>query len=58
MTPESVWTRGASESAFRECCWQLGTGSAVVRDYSKSMKHYWQEAMFIPDVANRVVPGE
>jgi hypothetical protein len=35
-------------------------GAAVVKDYVKSMKHYWHEAAFIPDVrdveaATRVV---
>jgi ATP-grasp domain, R2K clade family 3 len=52
VTPTSVWTHGSSQTQFRECCSQLGTGSAILRDYSKSMKHYWHEAMFIPDVAD------
>jgi hypothetical protein len=52
VTPKSAWTHGLSQAEFRECCSRLGNGSAIVRDYSKSMKHYWREAMFIPDVAD------
>lgn len=52
VTPESVWTSGASPDDFRERCTRLGSGPAVLRDYSKSMKHYWNEATFIPDVAD------
>ncbi|MBX3218195.1 MAG: ATP-grasp domain-containing protein [Labilithrix sp.] len=52
VTPESVWTSGSSPDDFRERCKQLGAGPAVLRDYSKSMKHYWHEAAFIPDVAD------
>ena len=29
------------------------SGPAVLRDYVKSMKHYWHEAAYIPDVADR-----
>ncbi len=47
-----MWTSGSSPEDFRERCKQLGSGPAVLRDYSKSMKHYWHEAAFIPDVAN------
>ncbi len=37
VTPVSVWTSGSSADDFRERCQQLGTGPAVLRDYSKSM---------------------
>ena len=30
----------------------LRDGPAVLRDYTKSMKHYWREAAFIPDLAD------
>jgi hypothetical protein len=52
LTPESVWTHGPSPIEFRERCRQLRAGPAILRDYSKSMKHYWHEAMFIRDVAD------
>ena len=52
-TPESVWTSGDDRRDFLQACAALGAGPAVVRDYSKSMKHYWHEASFIPDVADR-----
>jgi hypothetical protein len=50
VTPETVWTEG--EDGFTEACARLGSGPAVLRDYTKSMKHYWDEAAFIPDVAD------
>ncbi|MFG3421005.1 ATP-grasp domain-containing protein [Micromonospora sp. NPDC048063] len=52
-TPESVWTSGDDRRGFLHACAALGCGPAVLRDYSKSMKHYWHEASFIPDVADR-----
>ena len=51
-TPESVWTSGDDHGDFLKACAALGAGPAVLRDYSKSMKHYWHEAAFIPDVAD------
>jgi hypothetical protein len=53
VTPESVWTAGDSREDFEAACAELGAGPAVLRDYSKSMKYYWDEAAFIPDVAER-----
>ncbi|WP_281877066.1 ATP-grasp domain-containing protein [Nocardia sputorum] len=52
MTPRSVWTTGKDRAAFDHARRELGTGAAVLRDYTKSMKHYWHEAAFIPDVAD------
>ncbi len=51
-TPESVWTDGDDPGAFAKACAVLGEGPAVLRDYSKSLKHHWDEAAFIPDVAD------
>ena len=51
VTPESVWTRGDGRGDFWAACGRLGAGPTVLRDYVKSMKHYWDEAAFIPDVA-------
>ena len=31
---------------------QFGPGPGVLRDYTKSMKHYWHEAAYIPDLAD------
>jgi hypothetical protein len=53
VTPESVWTEGDAQEDFGAACAELGGGAAVLRDYVKSMKHYWDEAAFIPDVADR-----
>lgn len=53
VTPESVWTAGDDMGAFDEQRRQLGAGPGVLRDYSKSMKHYWHEAAFIPELSDR-----
>jgi hypothetical protein len=53
VTPESVWTQGDAQQDFSAACSRLGSGPAVLRDYVKSMKHYWDEAAFIPDVADQ-----
>ncbi|WP_406269489.1 ATP-grasp domain-containing protein [Nocardia sp. NBC_00881] len=52
MTPRSVWTVGHDRTTFDHACRELGPGPAVIRDYTKSMKHYWHEAAFIPEVAD------
>ncbi|MFD8244531.1 ATP-grasp domain-containing protein [Nocardia sp. NPDC059691] len=52
MTPRSVWTSGGDRAAFDHARRELGTGPVVLRDYTKSMKHYWHEAAFIPDAAD------
>jgi ATP-grasp domain-containing protein len=52
VTPESVWTAGTDRAAFDAACERLGPGPAVLRDYTKSMKHHWAEAMFVPDLAD------
>lgn len=51
VTPESVWTAGFSRDDFDRARQELGAGPAVLRDYTKSMKHYWHEAAYIPDLA-------
>jgi ATP-grasp domain, R2K clade family 3 len=52
-TPESVWTSSPSIDEFVETASSFGSGPVVLRDYVKSMKHYWHEAAFIPDVSDR-----
>ena len=52
VTPAAAWTAGDAEQEFRTACARLGPGPAVLRDYVKSMKHYWHEAAYIPDVAD------
>ncbi|MEU7873504.1 ATP-grasp domain-containing protein [Dactylosporangium sp. NPDC049140] len=51
-TPESFWTSGDDRHDFLQACAALGAGPAVLRDYTKSMKHYWHEASLVPDVAD------
>ncbi|MFI7069791.1 ATP-grasp domain-containing protein [Micromonospora sediminicola] len=52
VTPTSTWTTSAQRPAFDHARTQLGTGAAVLRDYTKSMKHHWHEAAFIPDLGD------
>lgn len=46
FTPATVWAPTAVEAV--EAARAKGWASAVVRDYSKSMKHAWDEACYIP----------
>lgn len=50
LTAESVWTTSANLDQLLAVTDRLGTGPAVLKDYSKSEKHYWDEAMFIPEI--------
>jgi hypothetical protein len=43
VTPAATWTAGDAEGEFQTACARLGPGPAVLRDYVKSMKHYWHE---------------
>ncbi|MEV5823237.1 ATP-grasp domain-containing protein [Micromonospora haikouensis] len=52
VTPASTWTISAERAAFDCARTRLGTGAAVLRDYTKSMKHHWNEAAFIPDLSD------
>lgn len=52
FTPASCWTTGTDRAAFDVARQKLGDGPAVLRDYSKSMKHYWHEAAYIPDLGD------
>ena len=52
FTPTSLWTTGTDRHDFDTIRAELGPGPAVLRDYSKSMKHYWHEAAWIPDLTD------
>ncbi|GID59740.1 ATP-grasp domain-containing protein [Actinoplanes couchii] len=52
VTPRTTWTTGDDPADFREACARLGGGPTVLRDWTKSMKHYWHEAAYIPDTAD------
>lgn len=58
FTPESLWTHGDGREEFDRIRTALGDGPAVLRDYTKSMKHYWHEAAFIPDLADAEAAGK
>ena len=49
FTAQSVWTTGPGVDGLSELLGQLPVGPAVVKDWVKSLKHYWTEAAFIPD---------
>ncbi|MEU8046202.1 ATP-grasp domain-containing protein [Micromonospora echinofusca] len=50
LTPRSAWTVGTLRADFDRARHELGGGAAVLRDFTKSMKHHWHEAAFIPDL--------
>lgn len=55
QTPKSVWCVIHGEPDFRAvraCAAELGSGAAVLKDFVKSQKHYWNEACYIPDVTD------
>ena len=52
VTPAAMWTVGDDRGDFERAAAELGGGAAVLRDYTKSLKQYWDEAAFIPDVAD------
>ncbi|MFI0791670.1 ATP-grasp domain-containing protein [Micromonospora rubida] len=52
VTPATTWTLGDGRDAFDQARAALDSGPAVLRDYCKSMKHHWDEAAFIPDLAD------
>ncbi len=54
LTPVTVWTDSSDAALAVTLLGQLPPGSAVVKDYVKSMKHYWNEACFIPDTRDPV----
>jgi hypothetical protein len=49
VTPESVWTGGDDVADLIAAATRSGFGRAVLRDYSKSLKSYWEEACLVPD---------
>ncbi|HTJ71870.1 MAG TPA: ATP-grasp domain-containing protein [Actinospica sp.] len=59
LTPGSVWSAGAAPDVAALVS-GLRPGAGIVKDYVKSRKHEWDEACFIPDLAdaaavNRIV---
>ena len=52
VTPASAWTDGPDLDAFDDACRRLVAGPAVLRDFTKSLKHHWDAAAFVPDVAD------
>ena len=52
LTPETVWTDGADRDQFLAGLSEFAGGPVVLRDYTKSMKHYWHEAALIPDATD------
>ena len=40
VTPATEWTTGDSRAEFDQARGRLGAGAAVLKDYTKSMKHY------------------
>jgi hypothetical protein len=53
LTPPSTWTTGTGRAGFDAAARELGAGPAVLRDHTKSMKHHWDEAAYVPELADR-----
>lgn len=51
-TPASVWNDQPAPPDDRLLD-TLEPGPAIVKDYVKSMKHYWNEAAYVPDISDR-----
>jgi ATP-grasp domain, R2K clade family 3 len=49
-TARSVWLDDPNLDGLDQALGQLPAGPAIVKSYVKSMKHYWSEATYIPDV--------
>lgn len=52
VTPASSWTEGDVLSELPDVLGDLPAGAGVVKDYVKSLKHRWYEAMFLPDLGD------
>lgn len=52
FSPPACWTSGPDLDAYAGCLRRLGSGAAVLRDYTKSLKHHWHEAALVPDVTD------
>ncbi|TDZ98402.1 ATP-grasp domain-containing protein [Mycobacteroides salmoniphilum] len=52
VTPRTVWTVGFEPEGFQDALARLAPREAVLRDYCKSLKHNWDEAMHIPDATD------
>ncbi|MCE0539706.1 ATP-grasp domain-containing protein [Kineosporia rhizophila] len=58
VTPRAEWREGDTREAFDAARTALGVGAAVLRDYTKSAKHHWHEAAFIPDLQDAEAAGK
>ncbi|MBN1766029.1 MAG: ATP-grasp domain-containing protein, partial [Sedimentisphaerales bacterium] len=55
-TPKSIWLHksdGISIDKIMEILKSFGSRPVIVKDFVKSLKHYWHEACFIPSASNR-----
>ena len=50
FTPESTWLTGPGIEGLDHALGVLPDGPAIIKDYVKSMKHYWAEAAYVADV--------
>ncbi len=51
-TPYSAWTETDADAELLAAVRRFPSAPVVVKDYSKSEKHYWDEAMYIPDTSD------
>ncbi len=48
----SVWMNEPGTDGLVELVKTLPPGPAIIKDWVKSMKHYWDEAVYLPDVGD------
>lgn len=53
VTAPTVWLDRPGITDLWEAARQLPTGAGIVKDWVKSIKHYWEEATYVPDVHDR-----
>lgn len=51
-TPPSAWVGDTRRSSFDDARSRLDAPSGVLRDFTKSLKHDWDEACHLPDLAD------
>lgn len=52
LTPSAQWTLDDSRGGFEAARERIGAGALVLRDHSKSAKHDWAGAAYVPDGAS------
>jgi hypothetical protein len=52
LTAKTRFTKGTDEAAFGDALREFASQPLIIKDYVKSLKHYWREATYIPDASD------